>query len=34
MTEGSGSGWENKALQMPRAAVGTGKMEGEEAPAG
>lgn len=34
MTEETGSGWENKALRMPRAAMGTGKMEGAEARGG
>lgn len=34
MTEETGSGWENKALRMPRAVLGTGKMEGVEAPSG
>lgn len=34
MTEETGSGWENKALRMQRAVLGTGKMEGAEAPSG
>lgn len=34
MTEEPGSGWENKALRMQRAVMGTGKMEGAEAPNG